>query len=279
FWFASKDAHDPYYWNPPLLRQDPSAVVVPSYAKNDAFTRQVMAGYYDEIARADDNIGRVVNVLREKKLLDNTLIIVLSDNGSQIGGAKTTLYDEGLKTPLVMRLPAIMPAGVVNQQLVSAVDLMPTILQLAGLSPVQGAPGISLFPTLKNPAQSVRSYIYAERNRHGSKNFERLLRSESFFYKRNIFSRRLCDPYWDTVFDPDRPRDSAYEEFYDLQRDHAERNNRVSEREYRDNVNNARQMLSAIMAESEQNSPALILQQCPPRVWSETIRWPWRGHE
>jgi N-sulfoglucosamine sulfohydrolase len=281
FWLASKDAHDPYYWNPQLRRQDPSKVLVPPYAKDNAFTRQVMADYYDEIARADDNIGRVVDALREENLLDDTLIVVLSDNGSQIGGAKTTLYDEGLKTPLVMRLPTAIPipAGVANQQLVSAVDLMPTILELAGLSHVQGAPGVSLLPTLKNPAQPVRGYIYAERNKHGSKNFERLLRTNQLFYKRNYFGRRLCDPYWDTVVDPERPRDSEYEEFYDLQRDPSARNNRVSELEYRDDLNNARQKLSSIMAEVEQNSPPLIMEQCPLRDWGERIRLPMLSHE
>jgi arylsulfatase A-like enzyme len=274
-WLASKDAHDPYYWNPPLRRQDPATVIVPSYAADDAFTRQVMAGYYDEIARADENIGRVVDELRREQLLDKTIVIVLSDNGSEIGGTKTTLYDEGLKTPLVMRLPpAAMQAGVVNRQLVSVVDLMPTILELAGLAHVQDAPGVSLLPTLKNPAQPVRGYIYAERNKHGSENFERLLRTSDFFYKRNYFNRRLCDPYWDAVVDPDRPRDSAYEEFYDLQRDPSARDNRVAEREYRDSLNKARQQLSSIMAEVDQKPPPLLFKQCLPRGLDETIRWP-----
>lgn len=274
FWLASKDAHDPYYWNPPLRHQDPSRIVVPSYAEDSAFTRQVMAGYYDEIARADENIGKVVAMLREQHLLDNTLIIVLSDNGAQFGGAKTTLYDEGIKTPLVMRFPATIPSGVANQQLVSAVDLMPTILQLAGLSPVPNAPGVSLVPTLKNPSQPVRSFIYAERNRHGVNLFERLVRTDRFFYKRNYLDRRLCDPYADTVFDPHTPRDGAYEEFYDLQRDGFERNNKVSEREYRDDLNGARKTMSLIMAQTEDRHPPLIFEQCMLRPWHQRIPWP-----
>jgi N-sulfoglucosamine sulfohydrolase len=274
FWLASKDAHDPYYWNPPLRHQDPSKVVVPSYAEDNAFTRQVMAGYYDEIARADENIGYVVAILRQQHLLDNTLVIVLSDNGSQIGGAKTTLYDEGIKTPLIMRFPPIIPPGTVNQQLVSVVDLMPTILQLAGLSRAPGAPGVSLLPTLQDSSQPVRSYIYAERNRHGPNLFERLVRTDRFSYKRNYLGRRLCNPYADTVLDPGIPRDAVYEEFYDLQRDPSARNNLVSEREYRDDLNSARQKMSVIMAETTQNPPPLIVEQCPLRPWHERIRWP-----
>lgn len=274
FWLASKDAHEPFDWYPPLLRQDPAKLVVPVYAEDSAFTRQVMAGYYDEIARADASIGHVIDFLRTQHLLDNTLVIVLSDNGSIIGGAKTTLYDEGLKTPLVMRFPRAMRSGLANRQIVSEVDLMPTILALAGLSPVPDTPGVSLVPTLNDPLQPVREYIYAERNTHGSKNFERLLRTDNFLYKRNYFYRRLCDPYSDTVFDPGRPRDSGHEEFYDLQRDPAAQHNRVIEREYRESLNSARQTMSNIMAQVKQEVPHLILEQCPLRPLHERIHWP-----
>lgn len=273
FWLASKDAHAPYKWHLPLRHYSPAEVPLPYYAEDNVFTRQVMAEYYDEISRADWNIGLVVDALRQQNLLDNTLIIVLSDNGSQIGGAKTTLYDEGLKTPLVMRLPESIPQNVVNQQLVSAVDLMPTILQLADAPSVVGAPGISLLPTLHNSALPVRSYIYAERNRHGSDEFERVLRTKNSLYKRNYFGRRLCDPMSDTWFDPNRPRDSAHEEFYDLQRDPAAHANRLSEREYKGDLNTIRQQLSDIMAESVQHPPPLVFEQCKLRPWHERIRW------
>ncbi|HQQ74391.1 MAG TPA: sulfatase, partial [Pseudomonadales bacterium] len=208
FWLASKDAHAPFDWHPPLRRQDPSRLIVPYYADDNAFTREFMVGYYGEIARADYQIGLVIDKLREQNLLDNTLIIVLSDNGSQLGGAKTTLYDEGLKTPLVMRLPAVIQAGVANEQLVSSIDLMPTILALAGLSPATDAPGVSLLPTLNDPSQVVRDYIYAERNKHGHPKFARVIRTKNYLYKRNYLDRKLCDPMADAIW-PAAPRNSG----------------------------------------------------------------------
>jgi N-sulfoglucosamine sulfohydrolase len=132
FWLASKDAHAPYEaWHPPLLHHNPQTVPLSKRDDDNAFVREEMAGYYDEIARADRYIGLVIAALREESVLENTLVIVLSDNGSQFGGAKTTLYDDGIKTPLVMRFPRLIPAHIANQQLVSAVDLMPTLLALA----------------------------------------------------------------------------------------------------------------------------------------------------
>lgn len=274
FWLASKDAHDPYFWNAPLRRQDPSKVMVPSYAKDNAFVRQLLAGYYDEIARADENIGYLVRMLNQQHLLDNTLIIVLSDNGARIGGAKTTLYDKGIKTPLVMRFPAAIKQGTANRQLVSVVDLMPTILALAGLPQLADMPGVSLLPTLHNPSQPVRSYIYAERNRHVVENYERALRTDRFLYKRNYFGRRLCDPFADSLIDSYKHRDTVHEEFYDLQRDPDALKNRATEREYRNELNSARQQVSAIMAQTDDDHPPLIFQQCPQRPWHERISWP-----
>jgi N-sulfoglucosamine sulfohydrolase len=272
FWLASKDAHEPYDWYPPLLRQDPARLVVPAYAEDNAFTRQVMAGYYDEIARADASIGHVVDWLRVQHLLDNTLVIVLSDNGSIIGRAKTTLYDEGLKTPLVMRFPKIIRFGLANQQIVSAVDLMPTILALVGLSPVPDIPGVSLLPTLGNPLQPVREYIYAEQNRHGQPHFSRAVRTKDYLFKLNYLGRRLCNPIEDTFWSSRSPRDTGHAEFYDLHLDPGAQQNRIKDPEYRDSLNNVRQIMSTIMAQVKQETPPLIMEQCKPRHLFERIQ-------
>jgi len=274
FWFASKDAHAPYYWSTPLRRHDPSKLVVPSNTEDNASTRQFIADYYDEIARADENVGKVIASLRQQGELDNTLVIVLSDNGSQISGFKTTLYDDGLKTPLIMRFPSLIKSGSSNHQLVSSVDLLPTVLTLAGLQTGQSEDGVSLLASLANPDVPVRNYIYAERNRHGSMAFERALRTSDFLYKRNYYQRKLCDPYADSLFDPDRPIDIVHEEFYHLKSDPKTRKNLVAEREFGAELNSARTKLSHIMSQSSQHPPSLILEQCPRRGWADRIRWP-----
>lgn len=274
FWLASKDAHEPFYWRPPLRHQSPETVIVPYYANDDMFTRKIMAGYYDEIARADDNIGAVIRQLRRENILDNTLVIVLSDNGALFGGAKTTLYDEGIKTPLVMRFPPVIASNITNLQLVSAVDIMPTVLALAGVPSVAGAPGVSLLPTLENPLLPVRSYIYAERNKHGQPKYSRVIRTQEYLYKRNYLDRKLCDPMADTLWDPDQPRNRRHAEFYDLQRDPHATQNRLMDPAYRVPLNIARQRLNNILHDTAQKPPSLVMEQCDPRALHERIAWP-----
>lgn len=275
FWLASKDAHEPYEeWHPPLLHQNPNTVPLPPSTDDNWYVRQVAAGYYDEIARADRNIGAVVRALREQNVLDNTVLIVLSDNGSEIGGAKTTLYDEGLKTPLVMRFPARIVKNSVNNQLVSAVDIMPTLLQAAGLPLVPNTPGVSLWPTLSNPAVPVRSYIYAERNKHGSPHFARVIRTQQYLYKRNFLHRKLCNPVWDTVWDPEQSRNKWRGEFYDLSIDPEADKNRFNKPKYREQQLQENALLQKIMKETGQVPLPLILEACPTRPWHERIHWP-----
>jgi N-sulfoglucosamine sulfohydrolase len=273
FWLSSKDAHEPYYWYPPLLHYSPSAMPVPYYAEDNPFTRQVMAGYYNEITRADYSIGLVLDQLRKQNVIDNTLIIVLSDNGSHIGGAKTSLYDEGLKTPLVLRLPGTILRGSVNLQLVSTVDLMPTILELAHVLPATDVPGVSLLATLSNPKIPVREYIYAEQNKHGQEHFSRVVHTQNYLYKRNYFNRRLCNPMDDAIWDPDIPRDAGHAEFYDLQRDMHAQENRIKDPVYGNNLNAARQTMSTIMAQTQQYIPHLIMEQCDLRPFHERVTW------
>ncbi|MCC7516796.1 MAG: sulfatase [Pseudomonadales bacterium] len=274
FWLASKDAHEPYFWNPPLLRQDPKQVLVPEGVDDNKYTRDMIASYYDEIARADGHIGQVLAALRGEGVLDNTLVMVLSDNGSQVSGAKTTLYDSGLKTPLIMRFPQRIAMGVSNVQLVSAVDVMPTVLALAGVPLLASAPGVSLWPTLQNPSQPVRDYIYAEQNRHGQPHFERAVRTRSYLFKRNYLHSRLCDPSWDAVWDPDSPKDQRHEEFYDLLHDPQAKHNSLDDPRYQSQRAEAHTILARIFHETRQQSPqALVLEHCPQRPWHERIRW------
>ncbi len=280
FWLASKDAHAPYEaWHPPLLHHNPQTVPLSKRDDDNAFVREEMAGYYDEIARADRYIGLVIAALREESVLENTLVIVLSDNGSQFGGAKTTLYDDGIKTPLVMRFPRLIPAHIANQQLVSAVDLMPTLLALVGLPAVPNTPGVSLLPTLHNSAVPVRDYIYAERNQHGAPLFERAVRTKNMLYKHNYQGARLCDPYWDAVWDPDALHDGVHEEFYDLTADpQAEKNLRLHE-QYQVPLAAARNIMNSIMAQTPQTPPPLILEARLPRPWFERVRFAWPEQE
>lgn len=113
----------------------------------------------------------------------NTLIIILSDNGRPFPRCKTWLYDDGIKTPLIIKWEkGIAKKGSVSESFVSAVDLAPTILEVAGAEPLTCAQGESMVPLLHDPSSSIRNYVFAEHNWHDYEAYERMVRTKDFMY-------------------------------------------------------------------------------------------------
>lgn len=110
-------------------------VIVPPFLPNTKLTRDELAEYYQSVARIDQGIGRLLEILEASGKMENTVIIYISDNGIAFPGAKTTLYDPGIRLPLIVRTPWIKTTGVVNNAMVSWSDLTPTILDFAGIDP------------------------------------------------------------------------------------------------------------------------------------------------
>lgn len=134
----------------------------------------------------DHYVGQVVQTLREEELLDNTLIFVLADNGRPFPRAKTRLHDSGMKTALVAHWPAgITQGGAATNSLVSAIDLAPTILDVAGVEPAETMQGVSIKPVLGNTAAQVRRYAFSEHNWHDYEAHGRSVRADGFLYIRN----------------------------------------------------------------------------------------------
>jgi len=184
-WFASIDAHRG--WDMPLEQgpHDADDVQVPPYHIDGERTRKDLALYYNEIHRFDANIGRVVEELERQDVLDNTVLIVMADNGRPFPRDKTWLYDSGIKTPLVIHWPAgIRKAGVVKS-LASVIDLAPTVLQVAGVKRPASFQGVSLLPLFEDPSHAVRDFVFAERNWHAQRYHERMARHGDFVYVRN----------------------------------------------------------------------------------------------
>lgn len=107
-------------------------VVVPAFLPDTEETREELAQYYQSVARIDQGLGRLMDILKETGLYDKTLIVRTSDHGMAFAGGKTTVYEPGLHVPLVVRNPYEPRRGVVSQALVSHVDLTPTLVDFAG---------------------------------------------------------------------------------------------------------------------------------------------------
>lgn len=192
FWFAATDAHRGWNgdreWDEkrygPMHR--PEDVVVPPFLVDTPKTRQDLASYYNEVTRFDFFIGEVVKELRKQNALDNTLILVMADNGRPFPRAKTRLHDSGMKTPLVAHWPDAIKPGGVSKSLVSAIDIAPTILEAAGVKPAASMQGVSFSPILKDPKAVTRKYAFSEHNWHDYEAHGRSVRAEGYLLIRNF---------------------------------------------------------------------------------------------
>ncbi len=173
-------------------RTDPASVTVPPYLPDTALIRQEIAQHYDNISRLDDNIGKILNALESEGLMDNTIIIWTTDHGDGIARGKRTLYDSGLHVPMIIRYPDQRDAGSVREELISFVDLAPTILSLAGLPSPEYVHGRNFL----SGNSALRDYIYAARDRLDEfPDRSRAVRDTRFKYIRNYdVGRPLFQP-------------------------------------------------------------------------------------
>ena len=132
-WYASYDAHRIWGENEFTGTHDPDKIITPDYLVDGALTRLDLANYYDEITRFDHYIGEVVKELKIQGQFDNTVIIVMADNGRPFPHSKTRLNDQGIKTPFIIHYPNILKNNSISKSLISSIDIAPPILDLANI--------------------------------------------------------------------------------------------------------------------------------------------------
>ncbi|MFI3285375.1 MAG: sulfatase [Rikenellaceae bacterium] len=108
-------------------------VIVPEFLPDTKECREEIAEYYQSISRIDQGFGKLMQHLKAAGKLDNTIIIYISDNGMAFAGAKTTLYEPGIELPCIIKSPFVKQKGMVNNAMISWVDMTPTILDMAGV--------------------------------------------------------------------------------------------------------------------------------------------------
>jgi len=276
-WLASFDPHRVYYEGTIDEPHSPEDVILPPYVPDTEEVRRDFAMYYDEITRLDKYVGRVVEALQQQGVLENTLILFISDNGRPFPRDKTTLYDSGIKTPWIVHWPDHVEPGTETQSLVSVVDIAPTFLKLAGLEAGDEFVGKDFSPVLSDPEVEVRNHIYGQAHWHDHENFVRAIRDSRFKYIRNFFNDLPLTPPADALNSPTfseirrlksegtldemqiayyfRPRPE--EELYDLQNDPHEINNLADDPEYRDELVRLRRALLDFMITHSDGVPRL----------------------
>ena len=187
-WLAAVDPHRPYEKQISPVPHPPEEVIIPPYHPDTPLVRQDYARYYDEITRLDRFVGAVLQELETQKVSNNTIVIFLSDNGRPFPRDKTTLYDSGIRTPLIIRWPTTIKPGSRCNQLVSSVDLGPTILTLAGLPVGPSLAGRNFTALLEGREIEIRDAIFAEKNWHDYEDRSRAVRDDRYKYIINHYA-------------------------------------------------------------------------------------------
>lgn len=128
-------ANDRKYPGVEDVTYDPEAVIVPPFLPDNAEVRRELAGYYQAVSRFDQGLGRLLKILDDTGHRDDTLVLYLSDNGIPFPGAKTNLYDSGMRLPLIVRSPDQKTRGRTTDAMVTWADIVPTVLAFAGAQP------------------------------------------------------------------------------------------------------------------------------------------------
>ena len=186
-WFAAFDAHRPWEADAEENPHDPSTVILSAGIPDTPLARADFASYCDEVRRFDRNVGGVVDELKKQGVFENTLIILLGDNGRPFPRNKTSLYDNGMKTPLIVHWPdGQLKTAAVSKSLVSSIDIAPAILDAVGLPVPPQVQGISLLPVCRNPGLKIREVLFGERNWHVQRGCGRLVRRGDWVYLRDF---------------------------------------------------------------------------------------------
>lgn len=114
------------------IKYDPENVIAPDFLPDTKESREEIAQYYQSVSRIDQGLGKLLEQLADAGKTENTIIIYISDNGIAFPGAKTTLYEPGMKLPCIVKNPQIDEKGIVNNAMITWADLTPTILEMAG---------------------------------------------------------------------------------------------------------------------------------------------------
>jgi uncharacterized sulfatase len=134
FWVGTMEPHRPYAIDQGIRTGiDTSKIRIPAFYPDVPATKLDMADYMSEIEWVDNAVGEMIDILDDKGLSESTLVIYTSDNGMPLPRAKATLYDHGVRMPLLMKWPDQIKKPRVVKNPVSLIDLAPTFLELAGI--------------------------------------------------------------------------------------------------------------------------------------------------
>jgi N-sulfoglucosamine sulfohydrolase len=143
----------------------PEEVIVPSFLPDTKECREELAQYYQSVSRLDQGIGKLVEILKSAGKCENTLIIYISDNGVAFPGAKTTLYEPGIRLPCIIKAPG-QKTGYIQDGLISWMDITPTILDYAKVDHKENFRGRSFKQLVESENNDGWNEVFASHTLH-----------------------------------------------------------------------------------------------------------------
>ncbi len=250
---------------------DPAQLKLASYYPDDPIVRDEYANYLDAMHLCDGYVGQLMKRLEDEGLADNTVVLLSSDHGPLFRG-KQFLYDGGTRIPLIVRFPGRKDAGKVDKNLVSGIDIAPTLLGFAGIRPPAGAmQGQDVF----GPNYRPRTHVFTARDRMDtSVDRMRAVRTPQFKYIRNYCPgtpymqtndyKEKNYPTWNLVKERGRKGvlnreqslfaalEKPIEELYDVVADPDEVRNLAADPKYKSTLKDLRARVDAFVAENDQ---------------------------
>ncbi|KCZ57343.1 hypothetical protein HY29_01050 [Hyphomonas beringensis] len=141
---------------------DPAAVIVPPWLPDTEEVREEIATQYDNITFTEKKLAQLLSDLEREGLADSTFVIVTTDHGDGFPRAKRSIYDSGIKVPMMIRFPGGNYAGEVRDEMISFVDFAPTLLSLAGAPVPDWLQGKNF---LGDNREDPNQYIFASSDR------------------------------------------------------------------------------------------------------------------
>ncbi len=202
FWFGSTEPHREYQYGVGEKEAglNPNDIQVPEFWPDNEVVRQDILDYYYEIMWYDSHLAGMLYELEQAGELENTIIIVTSDNGMPFPRAKVNLYDWGTHMPLAIRWGNQIKKGRRIDDLVSLTDIAPTILEASGLQVPEEMTGKSLLPILNSEKEGVidplRDRVFSGLERHtycrpdGETYPSRSIRTKDYLFIKNFEPER-----------------------------------------------------------------------------------------
>lgn len=239
---------------------DAGKLELPPHWVDTRDVREAFTKYLAEVRRLDNQVGEVMQLLKETGQEENTVFIFLGEQGPQFPGGKWTLWDNGQRSSMIVKWPGVIRAGTETEAIVQYEDITPTLLAIAGGKPVDGLDGKSFLPVLSGKSSQHRDYAFGIHNNlpEGPPYPIRDIRDQHYKLilnltpDKNYYIKHMMNPekkksYWNTwkarsegsVTDKKLVRRIEMRpatEFYDLKNDPYELNNLAMDAQYKSKI-------------------------------------------